>query len=64
MSGDDRTRWRVIPPYQVHHDGVTYGPGDTFAAREDMLTVELGAGWIEPAPAEKSTRPTRKRSAK
>jgi hypothetical protein len=59
------SRYRVVPPYQVHHDGTTYGAGEQFSARDDMVEHEVGAGWLEKvSDADTRTQPAGKEPAR
>ena len=54
--------YRVAEGTQVHHDGVTYGPGETVQAAAEVAAPWLASGWVtearkvETKPAKKVTR--------
>ena len=42
-------RYRVVAPWQVHHAGVTYGPGEVVDVPDVVAAPWVAAGWVEPA---------------
>lgn len=40
---------KVTPPYQVTHDGTTYGSGETATVPADVAELWLLAGWVTAA---------------
>jgi hypothetical protein len=47
--------YKVAQGTQVHHDGVTYGEGETFEATPGAASMWLSAGWVT------EVKPTAKR---
>lgn len=50
------TRVKVSPPFQVNHDGKTYGPGETVAVPDELAERWITAGWVEEAPTRGRSR--------
>jgi hypothetical protein len=46
--------WEVVDGTQVHHEGVTYGPGETFDAADEAVAPWQAAGWVAPASTAES----------
>lgn len=53
----------MIPPYQVHHDGVTYGSGEHVELSDEAAEHGLKFGWLEPVDTERTTRRPKKTTA-
>lgn len=48
------SRYRAVPPHQVHVDGRTYGPGESFDADDEEAAAWLAAGWAEKVTEKKT----------
>jgi hypothetical protein len=54
------SRYTVQAPYQVHHDGVTYGPGETLDLSDEIGTQWAQAGYVTTATTAKPPAKARK----
>lgn len=51
--------YKVAEGTQVHHDGVTYGGGETFEATPGAASMWLSAGWVTEVKASAKRVPSK-----